>query len=196
MQEERMHHFRRIIGYWLPLAVVSTGLCFFTYVAVQQNYRMNANDPQIELAQTDSAALSKSASPAEIVSAQTVDMARSLSTFTMVFDASGKSLASSALLDGKIPEVPQGVLTSALKTGENRVTWQPQSGVRIAAVIDAYKADSGSGYVLVGRSLREVEARVDNLTLMLTLTWAAALVASFVIIILAEYFLLHPRENN
>ena len=52
------------------------------------------------------------------------------------------------------------------------------------------------GYVLVGRSLREVEARIDNLTLMLTLTWLCALLASLVVVIFAEYFLLHPKEKK
>ena len=191
-----MHHFRRVIGYWLPLAVVASGLCFFTYVAVQQSYRMNANDPQIELAQNDAASLKSGAAPTDVVPAKTLDLATSLSTFTIVFDAQGNILASSALLDGKTPAVPVGILTSALKTGENRVTWQPRTGVRLATVVDAYQSASSSGFVLVGRSLREAEARIDNLTLMLTLTWICALLASLVVIILAEYFLLHPKESN
>jgi hypothetical protein len=195
-REVGMQHFRRIIGYWCPLAIVASGLCFFTYVAVQQNYRMNANDPQVELAQNDAVALKAGISPAQIVSSEQVDIGSSLSTFTLIFDANGNVLASSTLLDGKTPDIPAGVLTAAVKTGENRVRWQPRSGLRFATVIDAYKSPSGAGFVLVGRSLREAEARIDNLTLMLTLTWLAALVASFVAVILAEYLLLHPRENN
>ena len=191
-----MNHFRRIIGYWLPLAVVASGLCVFTYVAVQQNYRMNANDPQIEMAQNTAAWLSQGVSPQALVVGTPVDISTSLSTFTILFDANGNPLASSAQLNGKTPLVPQGILTAALKSGENRVTWQPQPEVRIAAVVDSYKSADSSGYVLVGRSLREVEARIDNLTLMLTLTWVCALVASLVTIILAEYLLLHPKEKS
>lgn len=191
-----MNHFRRIIGYWLPLAVVASGLCVFTYVAVQQNYRMNANDPQIEMAQNTAAWLSQGVSPQALVVGTPVDISTSLSTFTILFDANGNPLASSAQLNGKTPLVPQGILTAALKSGENRVTWQPQPEVRIAAVVDSYKSADSSGYVLVGRSLREVEARIDNLTPMLTLTWVCALVASLVTIILAEYLLLHPKEKS
>jgi hypothetical protein len=191
-----MYHFRRIIGYWLPLAIIASGLCLFTYIAVQQNYRMDANDPQIEVAQNGAAALQNGKSPADLVSGDPVDIATSLSTFTIVFDAQGNPLASSALLNGKTPVVPQGILTSALKSGENRVTWQPQQGVRLATVIDSYKNATGSGFVLVGRSLREVEARIDTLTLMLALTWICALLASLVVIIFAEYFLLHPKESK
>lgn len=191
-----MHHFRRMIGYWLPLAIVASGLCFFTYVAVQQNYRMSANDPQVELAQNDAAALSAGTSPEQIVPSTSVEIGKSLSTFTLIFDANGNVLASSALLDGKTPSIPAGSLTAALKTGENRVTWQPRTGLRFATVIDAYTSPAGKGYVLVGRSLREAEARIDNLTLMLTLTWLAALIASFVAVIVAEFWLLHPQEKN
>jgi hypothetical protein len=69
-REVGMQHFRRIIGYWLPLAIIASGLCFFTYVAVQQNYRMNTNDPQVELAQNDAVALKAGISPAQIVSSE------------------------------------------------------------------------------------------------------------------------------
>ncbi|MHC1739949.1 MAG: hypothetical protein AB9897_02430 [Anaerolineaceae bacterium] len=157
---------------------------------------MGANDPQIEMAQAGAAALAKGGLAVDLATGTPVDIAASLSPFTIVFDAAGNPLASSALLDGKTPTVPLGVLTSALESGENRVTWQPQPGVRIAAVVDAYKNAAGSGYVLVGRSLHEVEARIDNLTLMLTLAWASALIASFLVIIFSEYLLLHPKEKS
>lgn len=191
-----MNHFRRIIGYWIPLAIVASGLCFFTYVGIQQNYRMNANDPQIEMAQNAVLSLERGKSPDEIIPAEQIDIANDLSPFIIVFDASGKPIASSAILKGQIPSVPSGVLTSTAKNGENRVTWEPQSGVRIAAIVDAYTVNGSSGYVLAGRSLKEVEARISNLTLMFTVTWLCALVASLLAILFAEYFLLHPKNGS
>jgi hypothetical protein len=191
-----MQHFRRIIGYWIPLAVVASGLCFFTYVAVQQNYRMNANDPQIEMAQNAVLALKKGQTPDSIIPGNQVDLAASLSPFMIIYDSAGKAVASSGVLNGQIPAVPMGVLTSALKSGENRVTWEPQPDVRIAAVVDSYSISGSEGYVLAGRSLKEVEARISNLTLMLTITWLCALVASLIAIIFAEYFLLHPKNGT
>jgi hypothetical protein len=186
---------KRILGYWLPLAVVATGLCFFTYVAVQQNYRMNANDPQIEMAQNAVVDLENGISAKSILPTRHVDIASSLSPFMIIYDKSGMVIATTAKLNGITPTVPEGVLTSTLSNGENRVTWQPEPGVRVAAVVDHFQASSSEGYVLVGRSLSEVEARINNLTLMLTLTWACALIASLILIILAEYFLVHPREK-
>lgn len=191
-----MDHFRRIISYWLPLAVVASGLCVFIYAAVQQNYRMGANDPQIEMAQTAAAELTAGKSTSDVIPANPVDLASSLSPFMIIYDEKGNVVSSSAVLEGRTPDLPKGVLTAASKNGENRVTWQPEPGVRIAAVVDAYRSANGSGYVLAGRSLKEVEARIDNLTLMLGITWAAAMLSSLVLIILFEYFLLHPKEKS
>lgn len=190
-----MMHFKRILGYWIPLVVVASGLCLFTYIGIQQNYRMNANDPQIEMAETAADALSNGAAIEQVLPSATVKMESSLTPFMMVFDSEGNVLASSASLNGQTPMVPEGVLTASLEKGENRVTWQPQANVRIAAVIVPYSANGQSGYVLAGRSLKEVEARINNLTLMLTLTWLCALLTSFATIIFAEYVLLHPKNG-
>jgi len=77
-------------------------------------------------------------------------------------------------LDGKTPAVPVGILTSALKTGENRVTCSRE---RVFAWQQWWTLTKALQQRLcaVGRSLREAEARIDNLTLMLTLTWICAL---------------------
>ncbi len=39
------------IKYWLPLAIVITALSGFIYLVGQQNLRMSANDPQIQLSE-------------------------------------------------------------------------------------------------------------------------------------------------
>jgi hypothetical protein len=62
-------------------------------------------------------------------------------------------------LDGKIPIVPLGVLENSKGKDYNFVTWQPKSGVRIASVSVSAK----NYYVLSGRSLKEVEKRIDLL---------------------------------
>jgi hypothetical protein len=57
------------------------------------------------------------------------------------------------------------VFDNAREKGENRITWEPKEGVRIAAVIKRFegKTASTSGFVLAGRSLDEVEKRQKNL---------------------------------
>ncbi len=39
-----------ILKYWIPLAAAITVVCGVIYVAVQQDIRMAANDPQIQMA--------------------------------------------------------------------------------------------------------------------------------------------------
>jgi hypothetical protein len=103
----------------------------------------------------------------------------------MLFDDKGKLIASSAMLDGKTPILPSGVLASAKQKGEVRFTWQPKSNVRSAVVIDYYKG-LNSGYVLVGRSIKEVENRIDNLQLIVLLGWALTLAVSLGAAVLLE----------
>ena len=83
-----------------------------------------------------------------------VDIAGSLAPFMTIYDDSGVPIASSGHLDGALPRLPQGVLDYARAHGENRVTWQPLTGVRVAAVVTRYSGQA-SGFVLAGRSLRE-----------------------------------------
>jgi len=61
------------------------------------------------------------------------------------------------------------VLSSTKNGSENWVTWQPRGGVRIAAVV----VKSQGGYVLAGRSLREVEKRETNALYQVMAGWLA-----------------------
>jgi hypothetical protein len=195
IQEVLIVRIKRIFGYWLPLALVTFGVCFFTYIGIQQNYRMDANDPQIEMAQNAARDLENNVPPDAVLPTRHVELSSDLAPFVIVFNGSGEIITSSATLDGQTPTLPNGILAASDATGENRVTWQPRAGVRLATVIKPYRSASSSGYVLVGRSLHEVEARIDNLTTMFFITLVCALVGSLLLIILVEIFLLHPKEN-
>jgi hypothetical protein len=48
----------KVLKQWLPLAIAITLLCGLVYVAVQQEVRLSANDPQIGMAEDLAAALS------------------------------------------------------------------------------------------------------------------------------------------
>ena len=60
------------------------------------------------------------------------------------------------VLDGQTPQLPNGVLDSTRELSENRITWQPRDGVRIAAVIVSYEDGYGEfdeeGFMEVPRS--------------------------------------------
>lgn len=177
-----------ILKLWLPLAIVTTALCALVYIVVQQSLRQDANDPQIQLAEDGADALN-AGQPIESIVPQTtpINLARSLAPFVMVFNNSGKVVASSAQLNGQPPSIPFGVLDNAQENGENRVTWQPADGVRIASVVVPYTANGVTGYVLAGRSLRAVEDRELQAQIYSGIVWIAALVATLVAVALGEF---------
>ncbi len=173
------HHknvLQQTLAAWLPLAIVTLALCALAYVGLQQNYRLSANDPQIQIAQDIAAAINRGDAQASAIvpPEPTSDISSSLATFVVIYSATGTPLGASAGIDGKAPTISQGVLATALKAGENRVTWEPKKGTRIAAVITSFKSPTESGFILVGRSLKEVEIRER---LLMTITAAAAAVA-------------------
>ena len=164
---------------WLPAAAASAVMAFTIYAAVQQSIRSSADDPQIQLAEDAASSLDDGATPDAVIPTGTVDPTRSLAPFVEVFDSSGAILASSASISGKPPTPPLGVLTSSLDSDHNAVTWEPMPGVRIAAVSVAYD----DGFVLAGRSMREIEPREDTTLLIaglgLLAAWGVAAVAAF-----------------
>jgi len=167
---------KRFFCIWFPIAAAGTVVLLIAYVAIQQDYRQNANDPQIEFAGNAIVALSSGYKPDALISAlPKVDMAKSLSVFAMIFDDSGKLVASSALNGNAQPFVPpHGVLDYVLAHGEDRVTWQTPSGLRFAAVIDRFS----SGYFLAARSLKEAEARIGRLGLIFLAGWLALMIVT------------------
>ena len=182
---------------WLPLAAIIIIFSGLIYAAVQQTYRQNANDPQIQIAEDIADAISQGLAPPQgIVSptAPQTDLKKSLSTFLIIYDDAGKIIASSAILDGKNPEYPKGVLDYVKKHGEDRVTWQPVPAVRMATVVTRYSGKQ-SGFVMVGRSLRETEKRVERLTLMTSVATAAALVISLLLIFLFKKIMPDAASN-
>jgi len=170
---------------WLPLAVAIIILSGLAYAVVQQNYRMSANDPQIQIAEDVAQAVSTNrTSPDSIVPPEpTAEIAKSLSTFVVVYSATGTPIGSSVLFDGKMPVVPPGVLEKAKAQGETRVTWQPKPGSRYAVVVD-YFGGKEPGYVLAGRSLKEVEIRESQLAMISAVAAAIALLLTFMTIFL------------
>ena len=173
----------RVLRVWLPIAVAITAMSGLTYLAVQQSYRNGLDDPQVQLATDGAARLDAGAAAASLANSPTVDVTNSLAPFVAVFGADDALLASGATIDGAQPKPPAGVLATARSAGRDRVTWQPRPGVRIASVSVAAK---DGRVVLAGRNMREVEARIDDLTKIVALAWLAALIGLLVTVALVE----------
>ncbi|HZT92648.1 MAG TPA: hypothetical protein VFA05_11475 [Gaiellaceae bacterium] len=151
--------------------LIVLAIVFGTIYAVAQHVlRSDANDPQIELAEQDAAAGVGAA--ASRVGGARVDLRTSLAPFELVFSPSRRLLASSGRLDGRPPRLPGGVLAGSR---ERRFTWQPAAGVRLAAVVAPAR---GGGWVLVARSLREVEKREHDVLVVAVAGFVASLVVA------------------
>ncbi|MFN8497248.1 MAG: hypothetical protein U0641_05275 [Anaerolineae bacterium] len=172
-----------VLRYWLAPAAAATLLAFMIYVVAQQSMRLSANDVGVQVAEDTAAALEGGQAPAALTGAP-VDLGRSLAPFTIIYDDSGQVVAASARLDGATPGLPAGVLDNVRARGESRLTWQPQPGVRLATVITRVGGAS-PGFVAAGRSLREVERRIDELGLLVGVAWLATLGVTLVVAALA-----------
>ncbi len=179
---------RGVLRHWLPIAAVTTALCGLVYASVQQTLRHSANDPQIQMAEDTADALARGEPVASWVPSTRVDVAKSPAPFTVVLDERGSVVASSGLLHGRVPVVPSGVLGYVKQHGEDRVTWQPEAGVRIATVVVGYGGEN-PGFVVVGRSLREIEARILQVGGFALAAWLMTLAASLILVVAGEALL-------
>lgn len=169
---------------WLPILFVSTVLVGLVYVTVHQSYRQGANDPQIQLARDSVVALQAGTQLPYVSSAPQIDIATSLSPFRIIYNEKGDVVESQGLLKGATPQLPSGVLHDAKLQGEDRITWEPAPGVRLAAVIVPYSNETKTGSVLVARSLLEVEKREDMLVRECMFAYITLAVGSFVLVFL------------
>lgn len=168
---------KAILRQWLLIIVVVTGLIGIVYAAVQQDMRQGANDPQIQIAEDAAAKLAGGEPAQSVVPSEKIDIATSLAPYVIIFDAHVNPIASSAQLDGQTPTIPAGIFDSVRQKGEDRITWQPETGVRSAIVVTQFTG-STSGFVVAGRSLREVEKREDGLLQILVAGWVVMMLVT------------------
>jgi len=177
---------KRTLLSWLPFAIVVTIAGWTAWLVVQQVYRSSANDPQIQMAEDGAAKLGGGVLVPQVVPSETVDMARSLAPYVIVYNEMGMPVSGSARLRGQIPTLPVVAIEAARRQPELRLTWQPVPGVRSAVVVRHY-GGANPGFLLAGRSLREIELRVRRFAGLLLLVWGASLVILLVYFGLATW---------
>ena len=163
---------RRAFALFVPAAAAFTLAAGLTYLAVQQDLRIGANDLPQQLAEDGARALDGGAEPGTVAGSTQIPIDTSLAPFVAVFDTDGKLLASDGSLDGRPPAPPAGVLRSAQDSGRDAVSWQPRRGVRVALVVLPWRG----GTIAAGRSLRAVETRIESITALVALGWLVGLV--------------------
>ena len=165
------------------MAVAITGICGLIFLVGQQDLRLNANDPQVQMAEDLAGQLAAGKKAEEVVESKTVEISTSLATYVVVFDEEGKILKSQAVLDGKEIKIPKGILAYTKAFSEDRVTWQPRRGVRSAVVVSRFNTGKAIGFVMVGRSLREVEKKEDLLLIQVAIGWVVTLLATLLLML-------------
>jgi len=163
---------RRATALFLPAAAALTLAVGVTYLAVQQDLRIGANDVPQQLAEDGARALDAGTDPGSVVGSGHVPIEASLAPFVAVYDGQGTLLASNGSLDGKPPSPPIGVLRSAQTTGRDAVSWQPRAGVRVALVVLPWNG----GTIAAGQSLRMIETRIDAIGALIAAGWLAGMV--------------------
>jgi hypothetical protein len=162
----------------LVLAGIATGVALALYAIPQHVLRSGLDSPQIQMAEDLCVRLEQGLAPAEAMgTGSQVDMARSLAPFVIVYDEQGHAVSSQGVLNGAVPTPPIGVFENVRRGDEERLTWQPvrgPGGVRIATVIHRVTG-AHPGFVLAGRNMREVEARIGDVQTMAGLTWLGML---------------------
>jgi len=146
-----------LVGVALVIIIIFvTMYCVVRYVG-----RTDANIPQIQIAEDGASQLNSNLTPQSLVGSS-VDISKSLASFTNVYDPTGRTVTGAGYLDGRIAVPPKGTLLAAKDQPYHSVTWQPKPGVRIAAVVVKAK----NYYVLSGRSLAEVEKNQSQVAML------------------------------
>jgi hypothetical protein len=172
---------KRLIPWLVSLVVVSL-LFGSVYVSLQQIGRMADEDVPAALALAQLSA----PNPQALSSDNPVDLAKGPGTFVNVYRNDGTPVAGSGTLSGGVPRLPQGVIESTVRTGQDRVTWQPQAGIRYAIVARAAR----DTVVVAGQNLQPSETRDTKVLLFLGLGWLGS-----VLVIAAGYALTVRRSD-
>jgi len=177
--------FLRVAKLWLSFATLSAVIFGTMYLGLQQCIRLGANITPMECAVNMKDQLETNLSPGQAITGlPTVNIAHSLSSFVIIYDKSGHAVAGSGKLNGKFPALPEGVFKAADAKKENRISWQPQTGLRFATVILPYSSSAGDGYILSGHSLQEYEHLISLLSNILFFGWILTLAISYLFIYL------------
>jgi hypothetical protein len=150
--------------------IVLTILFGTVYVVAQQLDRLSANDSPLRLASQVAAELREGRS--RTLDAQShVELSRSLAAFVVVEGAKGGASVGSGFLQGALVSLPSGVLASAAANGQDKVTWEPQPGLRFATVT----LKVGDQFVSAGQSLKPSEARDGIIRLLVGVGWLGSI---------------------
>lgn len=162
----------RVFLHALPALVGITLLAGVAYVNDQQAWRLMANEPQEWMTQN---AANAAALGTPLASTTPIAIERDEAPYVILYDAKRNAVSGTGHLHDVLPQLPNGVFDVAQSAGVNRVTWQPEAGVREALVILPIKGGTlAGGFAVSGRSLAYTEWQESQLTTRWLIGWLAA----------------------
>lgn len=177
--------------YTVALVAIISLLGGAAAVVIDQMMRVGeGNQPQIEMADWYFGEISAGEDPADVIPPGYVDLERSLQPFVIFYDDQGRPVKGTGYLDQELPAPPPGVFDFVREHGIEKVTWQPQRGVRLASVIRRVNGKT-PGFVLAARSLRLVEAQKSTLWRMALGIWVVLM-----LLVLGGAFLLYRAQQK
>jgi hypothetical protein len=178
--QEHTHMFRNellarpIFFHTLAVAAILTICGAGAALTCQAMLRGGADQPQIQMAQSYASALQAGRSLDETLPPVHVDIQNSLEPFAIFYNSEGQPLGSTGQLNQSIPTPPSGVFRYTQTHAFDKITWQPNGGLRIAAVVQRVDGPH-PGFILTGRSLRLVEEQESILWRMAFSVWIGLL---------------------
>lgn len=163
---------------WAPLAVVILSFFGAGYMATEYVIRSSAYDPQIQIAEDFARALASGEDVKKLVPDAQVDIANSLASFIVTYGDDFKPTKSSGNHDAQIPTPNKSVFDSAKTNSQHSMEWEAYDNINVAIVMRRYEG-AQSGYVMVGRNIREINRRVSELQNYWLVGVLTALVGSF-----------------
>ena len=165
---------------WLPLGFSITAIFLFGYVALEQSMRMSANDTQAEIARNVEQSLTEGTPYKLFSSTHPVVIGESLTPYVVLYDMDRKPLSGNGMLGGNYPAPPKGTFDYLLTHHEDRFTWEPRPGMR-EAVVALFHDGKNPAYIIVGKSLLEVDKHIDQLSRLTLVLWLGTIFGSFVL---------------
>lgn len=146
--------------YLKPIAAFALITILFgtLYVLVLQQNRLQANDNPMNIATEAAAVLAGGVTIPENQISR-LNVLTTTNPFYMIYDQKGKPIAGSGYIDGKLAELPTGVIQHAEAGKPHAVTWAPVKDKKFATVT----VKGSKFYVTSGQSLANVERRADTL---------------------------------
>lgn len=171
----RVSRTRRFLVAWLPFAVGITLIAGAAYFFVPRFAGAASSVPLSRAAERIAGELDTGRPLHEIIpTGPMVEVTQASAQYVVVLDSQGKTIASSATLNGKPLTVPTGMFTFVSDEGWDGAQWQVAPGARQEISIRKFQ----SGYVLVGRKIGSSTDSDPGVQRLVVALWGAGLVAA------------------